>query len=194
VNAFHDPLPTRPALVDDVYDALNQRLMDNVIPPGGRVTIDVLARELGVSPTPVREALARLESDGLVVRQGLRDYLAAPMLTLSEVETMYDFRLLIEPWASGRAALVGDDRQRQRLSDEMADAPPRPGLADYEHLRAMTSHDIRFHDLIMELGPMSWRARACSGPTATCTCSGSRPAVLLRCRPRTPPWSSTPRS
>ena len=45
--------------------------MDHILPPGERVNIDALARELDVSPTPVREALARLEADGLVRKRPL---------------------------------------------------------------------------------------------------------------------------
>ena len=71
-------LPQRQALADDVYEAINALLMDSIIAPDARITIDTLARQLGVSPTPVREALARLESDGLVVKQGLRGYFATP--------------------------------------------------------------------------------------------------------------------
>ena len=53
-------LPARRALADDVYDAVLGLLMDQVIEPGSRASIDGIARQLNVSPTPVREALARL--------------------------------------------------------------------------------------------------------------------------------------
>ncbi|MDQ1690891.1 MAG: hypothetical protein QOD87_999, partial [Pseudonocardiales bacterium] len=58
-------LPARPSLSDDVYEAIKALIMNHAIAPGSRLSIDQLARDLAVSPTPIREALARLESDGL---------------------------------------------------------------------------------------------------------------------------------
>jgi DNA-binding GntR family transcriptional regulator len=144
-------LPQRQALADDVYEAINALLMDSVIAPDARITIDTLARQLGVSPTPVREALARLESDGLVVKQGLRGYFATPRLSLDEMKDMYQLRLLIEPWAAGRAAERADAKSKQRLSEELRTLPTAPRQPDYAHLKAMSNHDSRFHDLILEL-------------------------------------------
>ena len=65
-------LPSRAALSDSVYDALRASIVDGGYGPDEPVRIDVVARELEVSQTPVREALARLEATGLVVRAALR--------------------------------------------------------------------------------------------------------------------------
>src|SRR5690554_6530308 len=54
------------SVVDGVYDIIYERLMSLAIAPGARIPIDVLARDLDVSQTPVREALSRLEREGLV--------------------------------------------------------------------------------------------------------------------------------
>src|SRR4030088_1753112 len=55
--------PVRSVLADRVYELIKVKLMDNVVDPGARLSIDALSRDLDVSATPVREALARLESD-----------------------------------------------------------------------------------------------------------------------------------
>ena len=144
-------LPQRQALADDVYEAINALLMDSVIAPDAKITIDTLARQLGVSPTPVREALARLESDGLVAKKGMRGYFATPRLRLEEVIDLYDLRLLIEPWASGRAAQRVDAAGRKRLTEEIQAIPKAPSQPDYASLKAMSGHDARFHDLILEI-------------------------------------------
>jgi DNA-binding GntR family transcriptional regulator len=144
-------LPQRQALADDVYEAINALLMDSIIAPDARITIDTLAGQLGVSPTPVREALARLESDGLVVKRGLRGYFATPRLSLDEMRDLYDLRLLIEPWAAGKAAVRADADGKKRLSDELRTLPTAPRQPDYAHLKAMSNHDMRFHELILEL-------------------------------------------
>jgi DNA-binding GntR family transcriptional regulator len=142
--------PRRPVLVDDVHEAVKAMIMDDVLPPGARVSIDGLARELGVSPTPVREALARLESAGLVVKEPLRGYRTTPLLTLDELDDLYRFRLLIEPWAAARAAERAGADGRARLTAELDDAAA-PVADTYAAYRAFTAHDARFHLLIAEL-------------------------------------------
>src|SRR4051812_5975759 len=72
--------PVRSVLADRVYELIKVKLMDNVVEPGARLSIDALSREMDVSATPIREALARLESDGLVVKRAHRGYTAAPRL------------------------------------------------------------------------------------------------------------------
>ena len=67
-------LPQRQVLTDEVYETLKGMIMDSEIAAGARVNIDALARELRVSQTPIRESLARLESDGLVTKAALRGY------------------------------------------------------------------------------------------------------------------------
>src|SRR4051794_32245065 len=97
----------RQMLADDVYEAIKTMLMDHVVRPGARISIDGLAREFQVSSTPVREALARLESEGLAVKEPLKGYRATELLTLAEFDDLYRFRLLLEPWAARRGARAG---------------------------------------------------------------------------------------
>ena len=61
-------LVKRPArLGDEVYNAIYAQLLSHKIAPGSRISIDNLVREMGVSQTPIREALSRLVAQGLVV-------------------------------------------------------------------------------------------------------------------------------
>jgi DNA-binding GntR family transcriptional regulator len=89
---------------DRVYDALLSRLISLRIPPGSRIAIDALVREFGVSQTPIRAALIRLESEGLVQKVHNVGYSAAPMPTRRHFEDMFDMRLLLEPYMAFRAA------------------------------------------------------------------------------------------
>ena len=66
---------SRQVLADHVYEELLASLMDGRLEPGAAVSIDGTARELDVSPTPVREALARLEHTGMVRARQLLGYL-----------------------------------------------------------------------------------------------------------------------
>ena len=88
---------SRQVLADHVYEELLASLMDGRLEPGAAVSIDGTARELDVSPTPVREALARLEHTGMVRRVALKGYRVAPMFTQEDFAELMEARLAIEP-------------------------------------------------------------------------------------------------
>jgi DNA-binding GntR family transcriptional regulator len=97
-------------LGDRVYVTLRQYLRAGRIPPGQPLQEAALAEQLGVSRTPVREALRHLESDGLVVPDG-RGY-TVPALSDRDIEDIYALRFLIEPEALRLAAEGGGGRSR----------------------------------------------------------------------------------
>lgn len=145
------PVTRHPGLADEVYEAVLARLMALKIAPGERITVDNLVRELGVSQTPVREALGRLEGEGLVTRTHLVGYRAAPQISQQGFEELYELRLLLEPAAAGRAARRMEADDFARLA-EMAAAMARPE-GDDARLRysAFARQDEQFHDAIMLL-------------------------------------------
>lgn len=144
-------LPERHGLGGDVYEILKRSIMDHVIEPGSRLSIDGLARELGVSQTPVREAMARLESDGLVNKVALRGYSTSPVITRAELEDLFGLRMLLEPWAASSAAQRLDERGAAALRVEMESLTMVPEGTDYEVYKVLAAHDARFHDLLLEL-------------------------------------------
>jgi DNA-binding GntR family transcriptional regulator len=143
--------PRRNALTDEVYESLKTLIMDHVIAPGERLNIDSLTRELGTSATPVREALARLESDGLATRQAMRGYSVAPVLTPDQIAELYELRLLIEPWAAARAAGRHDEAGIAGLVEELDSLSDAPTGSGHEAYRAFIAHDERLHKAILEL-------------------------------------------
>jgi len=118
------PAP-RQILTDSVYDAVKALIMDDVVPPGAKLNMDALARDLAVSPTPIREALARLESERLVVKEPLRGYTTAPLLTRAAFEDLYDFRLHLEPWAAGGRRYISGRTVGRRWPRSWRRAPCR---------------------------------------------------------------------
>ena len=143
------PRLKRSTLGDDVYDTLRAAVMEHTLAPGDRVNIDALARELEVSPTPVREALARLESEGLVRKRPLAGYTVSPLLTLDEFHDMFDMRLLLECAAARWAAERATDAEREALVIEAARTVE---AGDDEHAwhAAFTALDARLHDLVAQ--------------------------------------------
>ncbi|MCO8275070.1 GntR family transcriptional regulator [Actinoplanes sp. TRM 88003] len=144
------PLPPlkRSTLGDDVYSSLRSAVLEHTLPPGDRVNIDALARELDVSPTPVREALARLESEGLVRKRPLAGYTVSPLLTRAEFADMFDMRLLLECAAARWAASRATEAQRAELVTESARIiAPGDDRAWHAEFTALDAH---LHDLVAQ--------------------------------------------
>ncbi len=97
-------LLSKSGLAVRAHETIKLMILDQAIAPGARLGIDMLAVQLGISPTPVREALARLEGDGLAQRGSAGRYHAAPQLDLATFDQLYTVRLLLEPFAAGEAA------------------------------------------------------------------------------------------
>lgn len=146
-----EALPGRQVLADGVYEQIRALIMNDGIEPGARVNIDEIARELGVSGTPVREALARLESEELVSRLPLRGYRVTELLNRKEVDDMYALRLLLEPPSAARAAAAMSDSHVAALEAELATCPVAPAEDAYSDYKALTAHDARLHELILHL-------------------------------------------
>ncbi|GAA3682207.1 GntR family transcriptional regulator [Nonomuraea antimicrobica] len=140
----------RSTLGDDVYDVLRARILEHSMRPGDRVNIDALARDLEVSQTPIREALARLESDGLVRKRPLVGYTVSPLLTRAEFDHLFEMRLLLECAATRWAAERATPQQREAITAEaattIAQEPDDP--SGWRWHAAFTTHDARLHDLI----------------------------------------------
>jgi DNA-binding GntR family transcriptional regulator len=108
----------------------------------------VLSRDLEVSQTPIREALVRLESTGLVVRAALKGYRVAPVLSDKELGDLMDARAVLEPTNARLAASHVTDAFLADLVasiEHLAEAPTGPTFPEY---RAYWEADERFHDLI----------------------------------------------
>lgn len=105
-------------LGERVYETMLSWILSPRMASGDRITIDAVARELGVSQTPIRQALHRLHSEGVVVHTHLSGYRVAPGMTREEFEDLVEMRLLLEPAIARRAA--------ERMSPE--------GLADLHDL------------------------------------------------------------
>ncbi|WP_097911804.1 GntR family transcriptional regulator [Streptomyces sp. b84] len=141
--------PGRQVLSDSVYERIKAMVMDHEIAPGARVGIEALARGLDVSPTPVREALARLEADGLVVKRSLSGYRATELLTQQGVEELFEMRLLLEPRSAALAALNADEAQLDSLEaiQEAMQSHPGPD-GPYAAYRDFAALDQRFHETV----------------------------------------------
>lgn len=143
-----NPIKRPPRLGDEVYNTIYAQLMSQNILPGSRISIDNLARELGVSQTPIREALSRLEAQGLVVKTHLIGFSATSQMDRGRFEQLYELRLLLEPYAARKAATMITEEQfatLERLAEEMSGTSQ--GKVSYSEFARL---DGQFHDLIAQ--------------------------------------------
>lgn len=138
-------------LADEVYEAILARLMALKIAPGARITVDNLVRELAVSQTPIREALGRLEGEGLVVKTHLVGYSAAPQITRRRFNELYELRLLLEPAAADRAAVAMTDEDLAGLTEAAGVMSREGSTADRARYSQFARQDALFHDRILEV-------------------------------------------
>ncbi|CAN7165101.1 GntR family transcriptional regulator [Arthrobacter sp. LjRoot78] len=136
------------AAVSDVYASMRASILEGEIAPGTRINIDAVSRSLGVSQTPVREVLQRLEGDNLVVYNPGKGYSTTPLLDLAELRSLFEFRLLVEPWAARSAAVDRLANPAAALEKEIKAF--RGAMKSEGDLRQdLVAHDTRFHDTIL---------------------------------------------
>lgn len=137
---------TRVMLADEVYAVLQQAILDGTMAPDARINAGELARRFEVSPTPVREALARLEADGLVEKHALKGYRTTDLLDRGQVNDLFELRMLLEPGTAARAAERRSDEDAATLFAEIVLARRAIGHRDAYSL--LSQHDVRLHDTI----------------------------------------------
>lgn len=129
----------------EVYDILLKKLMSLEIQPEERISVDKLARELGVSQTPIREALSQLEVQGLVVKIHLSGYRAASQLTRKQFDDLCELRLLLEPAAAAKATTRMSDVEREAI-ETLASRMEEPSIHDPRSAyNAFAQQDAAFH-------------------------------------------------
>ncbi|MEV7005073.1 GntR family transcriptional regulator [Streptosporangium sp. NPDC051022] len=133
--------------VDELYRTLRERIITGVYGPGLRLSQGALATELATSRTPLREALQRLEADGLVVSQANRGMEVAPA-SHADVEQHYVLRLLVEPPTI--AGLVGEftGQDLDRMAADLEDME-RGG----RRIRDFQEAHLRFHQTALRRYP-----------------------------------------
>jgi DNA-binding GntR family transcriptional regulator len=127
-----------------VYDWIKERILSDEYRPSERLVADRLAVELGTSVVPIREALLRLEAEGLVE---LQPHVGARVAPVSEAEALelFELRRLLEPLAAKSAvysatpAVIED---LERLYAAMDDAIQKEDTSDYAR------KNFQFHDCL----------------------------------------------
>jgi DNA-binding GntR family transcriptional regulator len=100
------------SLPDRVYERLCQQILSGELVSGDRLRQEEIANQLGISRVPVREALSRLEREGLLMFKPRRGY-AVTSLDIDEIEEIFDMRMILEERAGYLAGI-------ERTKDDVA--------------------------------------------------------------------------
>ncbi len=153
---------TRLALTkaDYAYSEVRERIMSGALPQGAVVSQEALAAELNVSTTPLREAMRRLSSEGLVILDAHRDARVAP-LTAAEARSLFEIRQQLDPLAVRLAAERRDDADTALIRAAASSLEPLDagsGLAALEAHRAFHAALYRasHNDLLIGLLDGLW--------------------------------------
>lgn len=173
----------RKSRTENAYDLLKTQILQNVMSPGRVETEPEIALRLGMSRTPVREALVRLENEGLlrlVPRRGVQVLSVSP----DDMRDIYQLLTILEPEAAMAVARMAPDpavlAPLQESIEQMAQA-----LED-DDLDAWAEADDRFHRELLSLNPN----RRLTGFVTTLFDQAHR-ARLITLRLRERPWRST---
>ena len=128
-------------------ELIREAILDGRLQPGQRLKEEDLARQLGISRTPVREALLMLQVEGLIVATPNRGA-TVRVHTPDDLEDLYVLRAVLEGHAVRRAASrVGEDQV-----DELRESCERfDGLEPEDELRELVRENLFFHNTILEI-------------------------------------------
>lgn len=102
------PIEQDTSLADVAYRRISEALLSGALEPGSRLVMDQLAEQLGISRTPVRDALARLKREGMVQPTGRRGFVVRT-LTAEDTVNLYEAREAVEGFAARRVAELGPE-------------------------------------------------------------------------------------
>lgn len=139
-----------PDLADRTYQIVRDEILTNQLPPGSRLVIVELAQRLGVSRTPVKDALSRLAAEGLVEDEPRKGYFVT-RLDPQDIVDLIDARLIIELAAIERGIHLvrpSDILAMQRIVDGMSEQ--LDGEGTYRDYGRYIAADIALHEAMVQ--------------------------------------------
>jgi DNA-binding GntR family transcriptional regulator len=144
-----DPVPADASLAERAYHALRDRIVTLEMPPGSLIREEELMKQLGMSRTPLREALSRLGREKLVTVMSRRGTFVSEV-NVGDVGQIYEFRRELEVLTAGWAAERRTERDLPLIDaqlDALRGAPPSPDADAREQIAV----DRATHSLIYRL-------------------------------------------
>jgi len=132
---------------EGVYRVLRAAILDGTVPPGGQLRERDIADDLGISRSPLREALTRLEEEGLVVKIPFRGAFVVEV-SADDIAEIASVRLLVEPYVGELSAEALRGAERPRLTEAIEEL--RRAANDNDIPASIEAH-LQFHRLFYDL-------------------------------------------
>ncbi len=135
-----------PDLKNWAYERIKRKVLNLEINAGDQLYIETLAEEMGISRTPIREALLKLESEGMV-RAASRVGFFVQSITRRDLEELFELREILESYAAEKAAPQIEDQDIERLKELQERAAKAIGLGKRFEFMDM---EVEIHGLILK--------------------------------------------
>jgi len=140
-------LPAKKSLGQHVYEDLKQAIIRGEITPGNRIVENRVAEALGISRTPVREAIHKLEREGLL-RQNPTGGFFVKGLSRADIEETFGIRSVLESYAARLAAIKHRQEELKPLEEKIREYQR---CMDRKDMNALPRINTEFHDLLYTL-------------------------------------------
>lgn len=147
LNGKFARLPERATTPDGVYRVLRAAILDGTVPPGGQLREAQIAGDLGISRSPLREVLTKLDEEGLIVRVPFRGAFVAEV-SAQDVAEITSLRLRVEPYAAELSLSAVRGPQRRALTKTTEDLRRATKKKD---IPASIDAHLQFHRLFYDL-------------------------------------------
>jgi DNA-binding GntR family transcriptional regulator len=140
----------QPVMGQRVYEEIKEAIINNTIKPGTMIQERILAEKLGVSRTPVREALRRLNSEGLIELIPGKGA-TVTKITIEDIREIMQVREPLECLAVKLAAERIQPQDIKYLEDMIANWDKEINCSDQINFQSLSTKDIAFHEYIVEI-------------------------------------------
>lgn len=139
----------KPSYAQVAYDGIKKLISDEEIEPGELLSENQLAEYFNMSRTPVREALRRLQAEGLVeIRKGIGTFLKP--LTAKDIKDIYEVRTAMELMACETSIYQITDEEIQQVRENLEELKKRKQCGEEIGHMEFSQIDGQFHDLIIQ--------------------------------------------
>ncbi len=140
-------LPQKRSLAEHVYEGMKKQILKGELKPGTRIVESRIASKVGISRTPVREALHRLEKEGLLKRS-LAGTLYVADFTKEDIQETFGIRAILESYAAKLATIRHSKKDLASLEKKVALYEEALEKGDKE---ALPRINTEFHELLYKL-------------------------------------------
>lgn len=131
----------------NIYEVVRRMIGIEPLVPGARIDEQAIAARLGVSRTPLRDAITRLASEGLIEQRPYRGSFVRE-LSARQIDDLYETRQVLEGLAARRAVVHATDDELAELAGILEET--RQALDDHD-LEGYAAADERFHSMVAQL-------------------------------------------